>query len=135
MSAKVLIVDDEEPLRASVGKILERSGFEVALAGGVSEALEKIAAEPFDVLLSDLRMPGPGDGTTVVRAMREKNANVVTLLMSAAFEASLLEDGIALNEDELVSKPFRMKDLTNLIQRKLAAVGGEAGRGGQVGAG
>jgi DNA-binding NtrC family response regulator len=49
---------------------LERRGFDVVAAASVTEALGHIAMEDFDVLITDLRMPNPGDGFTVVTAMR-----------------------------------------------------------------
>jgi CheY-like chemotaxis protein len=73
IKAKVLIVDDDETVRASLSLILEYGDFEVATAASVNDALKLIGSQVFDVLLSDLHMPGAGDGLTVVSAMRHSN--------------------------------------------------------------
>jgi CheY-like chemotaxis protein len=57
--------------------VLELNQFQVTTAGSVSEALHLVDAEPFDVLLCDLHMPGAGDGFTVVSAMRHTNPEAI----------------------------------------------------------
>jgi DNA-binding NtrC family response regulator len=61
---------------------LERDGFEIVAVANVREALSRIAAENFAVLLSDLHMPHAGDGFTVVSAMRHTHPKAVTLVLS-----------------------------------------------------
>ena len=63
---KVLLVDDDEVIRHTLSKLLTHEGFEVTTAASVSEALGLINSDVYDVLLSDLHMPGAGDGLTVV---------------------------------------------------------------------
>jgi DNA-binding NtrC family response regulator len=118
--AKILVVDDEEPVRISVGKILEMHGFEVALAPNVPEALLSINASSFDVLLSDLRMPGPGDGLTVISAMQKTNPRAVTLLMSAHVDVNPAASGVSLQADDILIKPLHIPALIELIRKKLA---------------
>ena len=62
---KVLLVDDDDAIRAMMNATLERKGFDVVAAASVTEALRHITAESFDVLMTDLHMPNPGDGFTV----------------------------------------------------------------------
>ena len=80
--AKVLLVDDNEDLLITLAKV-EYNGFEVTTAANVSEALKHISSGTYDVLLSNLHMPGAGDGLTVVSAMRHANPRAVTILLSA----------------------------------------------------
>ena len=68
---------------SGLGIVLEAPEFEVTTASNVDEALKHITSKSFDVLLSDLHMPGEGDGLTVVSAMRHANPKAVTLLLSA----------------------------------------------------
>jgi CheY-like chemotaxis protein len=70
---RVLLVDDDSAVLAMMSQALERKGFEVVAACSVTEALRRIATESFDVLITDLHMPNPGDGFTVVSAMRHPN--------------------------------------------------------------
>jgi DNA-binding NtrC family response regulator len=80
---KVLIVDDDNTTRETLGLILENSGFRVATASSVNDALKLIGSQAFDVLLSDLHMPHPSDGLTVVSAMRNAQPKAVTLILSS----------------------------------------------------
>jgi CheY-like chemotaxis protein len=82
---KILLVDDDEVVRYSLCRILEQDGFAVTTAANVSEALKHINSVLFDVLLTDLHMPGAGDGLTVVSAMRHSNPNAVTMVLSRNF--------------------------------------------------
>ena len=67
---RILLVDDDELIRRALAALLIEEGFHVTTAGTVPEALKLVTTRPFDVLLSDLHMPGAGDGLTVVSAMR-----------------------------------------------------------------
>ncbi len=117
---RVLVVDDNDGIRISLGAILERHGFEVTTAGEVSEALKLISGQPFDVLLSDLHMPGAGDGLTVVSAMRHANPEAVTLLLSAFPEMSAAANAILMQTDEILVKPMNVPDLIAAITQRLA---------------
>jgi len=55
---KILVVDDNDSVRTTLGLVLERDQFEVTMAAGVREAIHLIDTQPFDVLLCDLHMPG-----------------------------------------------------------------------------
>jgi hypothetical protein len=59
---KVLLVDDDERVRTTLGMVLSHHDFEVVLAGNLNDALKQIGSQVFDVLLSDLHMPQAGDG-------------------------------------------------------------------------
>jgi CheY-like chemotaxis protein len=118
--ARVLVVDDDEVVRMSLCKILEHHGFEVTEAASVSQALKFISSQKFDVLLSDLHMPGAGDGLTVVSAMRHANPEAVTLLLSAFPEMSAAANAILLQADEILVKPMNIPDLLNAITERLA---------------
>jgi DNA-binding response OmpR family regulator len=90
-TTRVLFVDDEERLRVLWPAILSREGFEVEVASNVPEALQLITARKFDVLVSDLNLGQPGDGFTVVSAMRRTQPHAVTLILTGypAFQAAL----------------------------------------------
>ncbi len=116
---KVLVVDDEDSLRSSIGKILSLQRFEVSLAADVEEALERIAAEAFDLVLTDLRMPGPGDGLTVIQAARSRNPEVVAILMSAYASLGPPTVDPGMRPDAIVPKPFSIPSLLKLIRTQL----------------
>ena len=74
---RILLAEDDDAVRDMLRAVLERDGFEVVAVANVREALSRIAAENFDVLLSDLHMPHAGDGFTVVSAMRHTHPKAV----------------------------------------------------------
>ena len=118
--ARVLVVDDDEVIRETLGTILQDHGFEVTCAADVSQALKFISSRRYDVLLTDLHMPGAGDGLTVVSAMRHANPEAVTLLLSAFPEMSAAANAILMQADEILVKPMNISDLLDAITQRLA---------------
>lgn len=117
--ARVLIVDDDESIRASLSLILEHGNFEVATAASVNNALKLIGSQVFDVLLSDLHMPGAGDGLTVVSAMRHSNPAAVTIIYSGFPEMKEAAAAILLQADEILVKPMAPMVLLETIRERL----------------
>ncbi len=119
---RVLLVDDDELLRMSLTCVLEQSGFTLTSAANVAEALKLITGpETYDVLLSDLHMPGAGDGLTVVSAMRHANPQAVTLLLSAFPEMNAATQAILLQADEILVKPMDPGSLIQIIRQRVAS--------------
>jgi YesN/AraC family two-component response regulator len=118
---RVLLVDDDEVVRESMTLVLEHSGFMVTSAGNVPDALKYISSESYDVLLSDLHMPGAGDGLTVVSAMRHANPSAVTLLLSAFPEMSAAAQAILRQADEVLVKPMDVTSLVDVIKQRVAS--------------
>jgi len=116
---KILLVDDSEQVRSTLCKVLSISNYQVTTAATVSEALHCIDTEPFDVLLSDLHLPGAGDGFTVVSAMRHKNPTAVTLVFTGYPALGEAMDAILLQADEVLVKPMEIPALLDLIQKRL----------------
>ena len=118
---KILLVDDDELVRVTLCEVLEQNGFAVTSAANVSEALKHISSGTFEVLLSDLHMPGAGDGLTVVSAMRHANPKAVTILLSAFPEMNAAAHAILLQADEILVKPMDVTELLNAIKQRLAS--------------
>ena len=118
-SHKVLLVDDDESVRELTTMLLVREGFEVVAAGCVTEALRLIATEAFDVLITDLNMPNPGDGFTVLTAMRHSQPQALILLVSGYPDVDRAMATIALQADEIIVKPFQIAKLPELIREKM----------------
>ena len=116
---RVLLVDDDAAVRSMMTQGLERKGFEVVGADCVTEALRRIADETFDVLISDLHMPNPGDGFTVVSAMRHSQPSVLTMLVSGYPDVQSAMAAILLEADEIVVKPFEIGRFTELLQERV----------------
>src|SRR5271170_6327368 len=115
---KVLLVDDDDAVREMMTVTLEQKGFGVVAAASVTEALKHIATESFDVLITDLHMPHPGDGFTVVSAMRHFQPNALTMLVSGYPDVQSAMAAILLEADEIVVKPFEIGRFTELVREK-----------------
>jgi DNA-binding response OmpR family regulator len=116
---KVLLVDDDDAVRAMMSATLEHKGFEVVAAANVAEALRRIATESFDVLITDLHMPNPSDGFTVVTAMRHSQPKALTLLVSGYPDVQSALAAILLEADEIIVKPFEIGKLAALVREKM----------------
>jgi DNA-binding response OmpR family regulator len=117
---KVLFLDDEENIRLTLGMYLEDQGFSVTTVATVPEALKLITQENFDVLIADLNVGSPGDGFTVVSAMRRTQPKAVTFILTGypAFETAL--EAIRLQVDDYITKPTDSDSLVERIRLKLA---------------
>ncbi len=120
---RLLLVDDNETVRKTLGIVLEMNQFDVTAAASVSEALHLIDTETFDVLLSDLHMPGAGDGLTVVSAMRHVNPTAVTLVFTGYPALKEAMEAILLQADEILVKPMNVDAMVALIREKLRTRG------------
>jgi len=119
VAPRVLLVDDDEAVREMMGEALRSKGFGVVLAASVTEALTFIATEKFDVLITDLHMPNPGDGFTVISAMRHSQPDALTMLLSGFPDVQKAMEAIILEADEIVVKPVELKLLAELVRERL----------------
>jgi DNA-binding response OmpR family regulator len=124
---RILLVDDDEVMRDLLKQVLETSEFHVTLAATVSEAIHPIDTEPFDALISDLHMPGAGDGFTVISAMRHKHPSAVTLLFTGYPALKEAMDAILLQADEILVKPMAPGELIEVVRARLAKRGTRRG--------
>ncbi len=118
-SHKVLLVDDDDAVRDMMTATLRLRGFEVIAAANVPDALKLIATDSFDVLITDLHMPNPGDGFTVVTAMRHSQPNALTLLVSGHPDVQSAMAAILMEADEIIVKPFEVGKLADLLRDKM----------------
>jgi CheY-like chemotaxis protein len=116
---RILLVDDDEVVLDTLTQVLQVSGFAVSSAPNVNQALALISSQTFDALISDLHMPQPGDGLTVVSAMRHANPKAITLICSAFPEMQQATTAILHQADEILVKPLRPDHLVQIIQERL----------------
>src|SRR5690349_3072715 len=119
-STRILLVDDDEIICSTLSELLQQQEFHVTAASNVPEALKLISSNVYDVLLSDLHMPGAGDGLTVVSAMRHANPLAVTILLSAFPEMDAASHAILLQADQILVKPMDATSLIATIRERLA---------------
>ncbi len=117
--ARILVIDDEEPIREVLADILVTADHEVVLAVDGPSGLERFAEQQFDLVFTDLGMPGMS-GFEVAREIKAQNPDVPVGLLtgwgSSVDQQQLEEAGV----DMLVSKPFKFDDVLSVVSEVLA---------------
>ncbi len=118
--ARILVVDDSMSVRVAVERILARNGYRTTSVASGEAALEVLARETFDLVISDLVMPGL-DGIGVLRAVKEseRHRSTPVLLISGLGDAQLVESARAAGCDGLVAKPFSPETLLPKVESLL----------------
>ena len=129
--ARVLVVDDEPKLGRYVAQMLGLDGHQVVRAAGGREALARLAEEPFDVVVTDLRMPEV-DGLAVLRAARSRVAPPEVVLMTAHATAESAVEAMKAGAADYVTKPFSMDELRLRVQRLASQRAAESQRAGLI---
>jgi two-component system response regulator HydG len=114
----VLVVDDQRNMRVTTAIVLRQAGFEVAEADGGAEALEKLAAESYDVVLTDLRM-GAVDGLEVLRGALEASPSTQVIVMTAFGSIESAVEAVRRGAYDYLAKPFQSDELRVRVQKAL----------------
>ncbi|HET7267426.1 MAG TPA: response regulator, partial [Oleiagrimonas sp.] len=120
-SAHVLVVDDNEMNRDLLARRLQREGHRVELAIDGRDALDKLAADPFDLVLLDIMMPGM-DGHEVLQHLKADEAlrHIPVILISALNDTDNMVKGISQGADDYLPKPFNPHILRARVNASLA---------------
>ena len=124
----VLVIDDNPQIREALGLLLTEAGYRVTVAPDARDGLRLFAQDRFQVVVSDVDMPGM-DGWGVAHAVRLASPGVGVVLMSAYFDPQGVDAG---RSGGLVTlaKPFPLEELIEIIDR-VAAPGEESDRAGR----
>ncbi len=117
---RVLLVDDNEDELLITRRSLEKQNCEVVSARNANEAFRQIAAQKFDVLLTDLHMPEAGDGFSVVTVMRHCQPEALTLVASDYPDVNRAMNAMVLQADAILLKPFDVRQLPGLLENKMS---------------
>ena len=121
VGGKILLVEDEDMVRAVAERALTRAGYEVTACPGGEEGLEAIAnGGEFDLVVSDVVMPGM-DGPAMVRAIRKELPDMPVLFMSGYAEEQLRKD-IAIPDMHFIAKPFSVSAISDKVGGVMRAV-------------
>jgi len=112
---RVLIVEDERPLREGLEDLLRGAGHTVETAATGVEAVDTGVAEPFDLVLLDLMLPGL-DGLEVCRRLRAARPGLPILMLTARGAEEEKVAGFAAGADDYVTKPFAIRELLARIE-------------------
>lgn len=120
--ARVLIVEDQPMVAQIMVEVLEADGHEVEMSANGRLALDMIEAQPYDLIISDLRMPEL-DGVGLYREIRRRQPALLSRLLFVSGTADLIEYGrlVAETAVPVLAKPFALADLQRLTQQVLSA--------------
>ena len=129
MAIRLLLIDDDARLFELLGDYLGKNGVELAHAGGGEEGLRRLQREPFDGVLLDVMMPGI-DGLEVCRRLRQRDAALPVIMLTAKGDETDRVVGLELGADDYLPKPFSPRELLARVRAVLrrAQPGPSAGR-------
>jgi two-component system, NtrC family, response regulator AtoC len=114
----LLLVEDEAPLRQAIAEQLSDRGYQVEQAGSGEEAIERLADFAFDIIVTDLRLPGI-DGSTVVEAAVERYPHIIAIVVTGYGTVKDAVDAIKHGAWDFVSKPFQIDELLHVLDSAL----------------
>ena len=117
--ARILILDDERIVCERLRPTVEKLGFEVETFTSSTEALARLAEQRFDVMVTDLKMPGPG-GLDVLRFVKENHPRTKVIVITGFATVETAREALKGGAVDFFPKPFKMSALRELIV-KLAA--------------
>ena len=109
---KILIVEDESVIRVALRRLLERHGYSLDEAGSVAEAESDFDLNAYDLIISDLRLPGAPGTDLIARAGR-----VPVLIMTSYASLRSAVDSMRMGAVDYIAKPFDHADMLNAVQR------------------
>jgi DNA-binding NtrC family response regulator len=118
MSARILIVDDEEIVIRSCLRILGDSGYVVDAAHDGAQALRQVEETPYDVLILDIKMPKV-DGLEVLQRVKEGHPDVDVIMMTGLSQVQTAVKAMKLGAFDYLSKPFDPEELQHVVERAL----------------
>jgi len=128
MMARILVIDDEAPIRSILRRSLQSFGHEVVEAPDGAAGVGLFESSPFDLVITDLFMPEK-EGIETILDLREKNPEVKILVVSGGFPSGSrslekygpLADAKALGADATLEKPFEIKRLGEVVSELLSS--------------
>lgn len=116
--AYILVVDDEGAIRYSISKTLQRVGYQVHTAENGEKALEMMEHQPYDVVLTDIRMPGL-TGVELLSRIKEQAPDAVVILLTGYASLETAIESLRLGAHDYLVKPSSSQDIRNSVAQGL----------------
>lgn len=114
----VLVVDDHARARESVADVLTGAGHQVDCCCSAAEALRQVNEQSYDVIITDLRMPGM-TGLEFIRALNDRRVDAQTIMVTAHASVAAAVEAMRLGAFDFIEKPFNIDELESLVTRAL----------------
>ncbi|MGA9535120.1 MAG: sigma-54 dependent transcriptional regulator [Desulfobacterales bacterium] len=118
MKQQILLVDDQVSFCHHIKAILEQEGYEVAVANNADQALQKLSLQTFDILLTDMKMPGP-NGLELFNIARKADPNISGIIMTAYGSIASAVASIKQGITDYLQKPFEPEALLIAVEKTL----------------
>ena len=116
--ASILVVDDEKIIHESCGRILHEEGYEVETALSGAEALEKLKKKRYDLILSDIMMPGM-NGVETLAKMKQEIPDITVVMFTGYSSVATARDSMKLGAVDYLPKPFTPQELLRTVKEAL----------------
>ena len=118
MTARILVVDDEQSIQDFLRLLLEESGFEVNTAGSMEDGREQLNEDSYDLVLCDIIMPD-GNGLDLLREIKQHDNRTSVVMMTAYTSTKSAIEAMKRGAYDYISKPFDVEELNVVIQKAL----------------
>ena len=119
----ILLVDDDQDLRNLLERVLLRSGMAVHPAGDGRQAIKLLARQKFDLVVTDIIMPGDWTGQRLAGELRRQRPGLGVILMSGYGPGRLEETGGTASTGTFLAKPYSIRALKESVEQQLACIG------------
>lgn len=116
---RILVIDDDELFLATLERVLKKSNYEVRIAHNGFQALEIVKSEHFDLIISDVRMPGM-DGIETLNSIQTHSPMTRKIVVTGYASDSAPIQAIKLGVDDYLNKPFEMQEFMDAVRRSLS---------------
>jgi len=116
--ARILVADDEKSMRELLAIMLKTDGHEVTVAERGEQALDLVRREPFDLVITDVRMPKV-DGLEILKVVKESAPETAVIMISAFSSIETVGEAMKLGADDYISKPFKIDEIQVVIKNAL----------------
>lgn len=118
MPKRLLIVEDEETLRESLGRVLVQEGYEVDSVGSSEAALQIISEKSYELIITDIILPGI-NGIQLLKKCREKNPEMRVIIITAFASIETAVEAIRAGAFDYLVKPIVHREIKEVIRRAL----------------
>jgi DNA-binding NtrC family response regulator len=118
MPERILIVEDEDTLCASLKRVFEREGYKVEMAGSAESALAVLGTVSFDLIITDIMLPGI-DGLEFLIKCRDRDPGQAVIIMTAYDNLWTADEALALGAYAYITKPLMHDEIKRIVRNAL----------------